>query len=381
MSYARARLWLGISCVGTIVVVSLLMLLFRIPLRLLSTGLSDLGTNIGLLASVLFAYVFLSGPFDFFGGYILPKEYGRSTVRLPVFLRGWLRGVLLHSLALMCVALTLIYAARAGGFPLFLGAFAGINILLLSLQPLLAALLGGIRYETSGLEPPLSKPSGLKRPRMQFAVDINPYFTGGIAGLPGRERCILPERWREAFSFEELEIVSLRKTGIVQNGSRTRGLLLALGWNTVGFCLAALLTGSVASVAGLVTFSLWFTLWNFLGLLVLPVPSQRGVFGGDAFAMQQGARRLSLETLLRKLDRDQDDEYARSQSVETYFHPLPSVERRLAQLDTGHASPQVGAWHGARMAIYLSWAGVGLLSRAVHCNCGRPDVWVFLPSD
>ena len=384
MSYARARLWLGISCVGTIVVVSLLMLLFRIPLRLLSTDHSDLGTNIGLLAGVLFAYAFLSGPFDFFGGYILPKEYGKSTVCLPVFLRGWLRGVLMHSLALMGVALTLLYAARAGGFPLFLGAFAGINLLLLILQPLLAALLGGIRYEQSGTEPAashLDRSSGLKRPRMQFAADINPYFTGGIAGLPGLERSILPERWREEFSLEELEIVSLRRTGVVQNGSRTRGILLAVGWNTLGFCLAALLTGSLASVAGLVTFSLWFTLWNFLGLLVLPVPSQHGVFGGDAFAMQQGARRPSLETLLRKLDRDQDDEYARSQSVETYFHPLPSVERRLAQLDTGQTSPQVGAWQGARMAIYLSWAGIGLLSRAVHCNCGRPDVWVFLPSD
>jgi len=39
------------------------------------------------------------------------------------------------------------------------------------------------------------------------------------------------------------------------------------------------------------------------------------------------------------------------------------------------------AWHAARTALYLSWAGVGLLGRAVHCNLGRPEVWVFLPSD
>lgn len=172
----------------------------------------------------------------------------------------------------------------------------------------------------------------------------------------------------------------MRRVGVLRNGSRARGLLLAIGWNLAGFCLAFLLSGHVTSVAGLVTFNLWFTLWNFLGLLVLPSPSQRGVFGGDAFALQHGVEKQILHTVIQQLDKDQDDEYSRSRGVETYFHPIPSVERRVTLLNSG-GSPESGAWHAARMAIYLSWAGGSFLSRAVHCNCGRPDVWVFLPCD
>ncbi len=31
--------------------------------------------------------------------------------------------------------------------------------------------------------------------------------------------------------------------------------------------------------------------------------------------------------------------------------------------------------------LFLSWAGLGGLARAVHCNIGRPSVWVMLPGD
>lgn len=118
MTYARARLWLGISCVGTMVVVSVLLLLFRVPAHLLATGRMSFGTEVAQLVAVLFGYAFLSGPFDFFGGYILPKEYERSTLRFPRFLGRWLRGVILHSTILLLIALALLNAAKVGGFPM-----------------------------------------------------------------------------------------------------------------------------------------------------------------------------------------------------------------------------------------------------------------------
>ncbi len=372
MTYARARLWLGISCVGTIVVVSVLLLLFRVPAYLLATKRASFVTDVAQLAGVLFAYAFLSGPFDFFGGCILPKEYGRSTLRFPQFLGRWLRGVLLHSTILLLISLALLNAAKVGGFPLFLGAYLTLNLVLLLLQPLLANLLGGMTYRRTDKQTGHSK--------VLFAAIPNPYYTGGIAGLPGRERVIVPEWWRTAFSAEQLETILLRRTGVLRKGSRTRGLLLALLWNTFGVCLSALLSGHLATVAGVVTFSLWFTLWNFIGLLLLPATSQRGVFGGDTFALRHGAKKQTLEAIIAQLDTYQDDEVSRVPGVETYFHPIPSVERRLTLLDAG-GSAEIGAWHGARMAIYLSWAGGSFLSRAVHCNCGRPDVWVFLPCD
>lgn len=372
MTYARARLWLGISCVGTMVVVSVLLLLFRVSSYLLATGMVPFGTEVAQLAGVLFVYAFLSGPFDFCGGYILPKEYKRSTLRFPQFLGRWLRGVVLHSAILLLIALALLNSAKVGGLPVFLGAYLTLNIVLLLLQAPLARLLGGMTYRKAYTETGQSK--------VLFAANPNPYYMGGIAGLPGMERVIVPEGWRNAFSAEQLETILLRRTGVLRNGSRTRGLLLALLWNTFGACLSALLSGHLATVAGLVTFSLWFTLWNFIGLLLLPASSQRGVFGGDTFALQHGARKQALEAIIAQLDTYQDDEVSRVPGVETYFHPIPSVERRLTLLDAG-GSADIGMWHGTRMAIYLSWAGGSFLSRAVHCNCGRPDVWVFLPCD
>ena len=373
MTYARARLWLGISCVGTMVVVSVLLLLFRVPAHLLAIGRSPFGTEVAQLAGVLFAYAFLSSPFDVFGGYILPKEYGRSTIRLTQFLSKWLRGVLLHTAILLLIALVLLNAAKAGGFPMFLGVYITLNLVLLLLQAPLANLLGGMTYH---------RKSNLEAGRFKalFTSNPNPYYTGGIAGLPGLERVIAPEWWRTAFSAEQLEAILLRRTGVLRNGSRTRGLLLALLWNTCGACLSALLSGRLETVAGVVTFSLWFTLWNFIGLLLLPAPSQKGVFGGDTFALRHGAKKQALEAVIAQLDTYQDDEVSRVPGVETYFHPIPSVERRLTLLEAS-GSAEIGAWHGARMAIYLSWAGCSFLSRAVHCNCGRPDVWVFLPCD
>jgi hypothetical protein len=40
-----------------------------------------------------------------------------------------------------------------------------------------------------------------------------------------------------------------------------------------------------------------------------------------------------------------------------------------------------GTWNAARTTVAISPAGLGLLGRAVHCNCGRPSLWVFLPID
>jgi hypothetical protein len=75
------------------------------------------------------------------------------------------------------------------------------------------------------------------------------------------------------------------------------------------------------------------------------------------------------------LDTHQDDEPERPALVEAIFHPIPSVRNREAAA----ACPAPGAWDVARTAVYLGLSGGGLLGRAVHCNCGRPALWAFLP--
>ncbi|MEM1305766.1 MAG: DUF2867 domain-containing protein, partial [Planctomycetota bacterium] len=73
--YGRSRLWLGISAVGSIVVASSLALGFDAPgLVDHVAGDSLLGTLGGLLLFVL-AYVAVHLPFDFLGGYLLPRRH------------------------------------------------------------------------------------------------------------------------------------------------------------------------------------------------------------------------------------------------------------------------------------------------------------------
>jgi hypothetical protein len=82
---------------------------------------------------------------------------------------------------------------------------------------------------------------------------------------------------------------------------------------------------------------------------------------------------------METLDRRLDGEPLRPRGIEAIFHPVPSVTSRRERLNA--ASSGRGAYQAARMALPLSWACLGLLGRAVHCNCGRPALWVMLPGD
>jgi len=134
------------------------------------------------------------------------------------------------------------------------------------------------------------------------------------------------------------------------------------------------------SVAELVGTALGFTLWIFVGLLLLPSPSRAATFRADeAIARDDETRRAWSETLAT-LDRMQDDEPERSPGLGSVFHPVPSAERRRRALERRRSARPL-AWNLARISLYLSNAGLSLLPRAVHCNVGRPELWVFLPCD
>jgi len=166
----------------------------------------------------------------------------------------------------------------------------------------------------------------------------------------------------------------------VQTGGWWRGRMLAIGFTLAGVALAVIVVGDrrLATAEGIVSFSLVFTLWSFLGLLTLPTPSRRGVADVDQALLATGCRRDTMARTIEMLDDFQDRERQRSSLVEVIFHPVPSVQSRLRG---PRAAGTAGCWDAARSAVYLSAAGLGLLGRAVHCNCGRPSLWAFLPVD
>jgi hypothetical protein len=161
-------------------------------------------------------------------------------------------------------------------------------------------------------------------------------------------------------------------------GSYTRGLIVAFAWNITGFWLSSLLPGAgLDSVAGLVTTMCGFTFWSFLGLLTLPTLSRQASLQIDHELMRHGVPFDLISKTASSVDRFQDDEPERSPLIETIFHPVPSVTGRCRH------EPVKGfvTWNVARTTLFFSWACFSFLSRSVHCNLGRPALWLMLPTD
>ena len=383
LTYARSRLRLGMAGVGLIVTLATVGLITGAPERTLPDHTLPPTQEAGWLTLLFLTYAVVQGPFDLLGGWILPRRHGREVHGAVAHLVRWMRGVATQGAVLVASCLVMLDVSRRGGDNAAWLSAAGLMVLLVALQGPLARLAGGFGAVTpapGALQERVTAAVG-RRVRVRFWEAADEGFTGGWFGLPGAESLVLPARWWSQLSPDALDAAALRRAAALRSGARSRGLLLALVFNTAGLVLASQLPGAgFGSVAQLATTALGVTLWNFVGLLVLPSASRQAVLAADASAQEMGATSGSLTRAIDALDRWQDDEPSRSPLVETIFHPVPSVERRLAALDERSARPG-GAWHAARMALFLSWGALGLLPRAVHCNAGRPQLWVALPAD
>jgi hypothetical protein len=119
----------------------------------------------------------------------------------------------------------------------------------------------------------------------------------------------------------------------------------------------------------------WMTLWTFLSLLVMPTVSRGAVFAADRAAADAGTDPRGWIKLFPQFTGEDGSSRAAIQNI---FYPIPSVQTRLERL--AYPPPRFVAGNLARSNLYYSWASFTLLGRAVHCNVGRPSLWVFPPS-
>jgi hypothetical protein len=374
--YGRARLWLGMSAVGTFVTLTILGLLFDLPGRIQqSIATTTWGQACGLFGCVLI-YAAIQLPFDLLGGYLLPKQFGRTHPPFARYLISLARGVTAHAAILLLAAMAILLAGRWGGIAGTVVAGLLLSVLLLRGRVVLATLMAPLH-----LTPSEPKPNrfGDSLP-ITMAQSSDEGFTGAVIGVLRPRSLIVPTRWREVLGADGFEIAVKRRSLAVKTGSWWRGRAVALLFTVAGLSIAAWLVGStkLGTAGGTVELSLWFSLWSFLGLLTLPTLSRRGVIEIDEQAHAEGQTFEALGTTCRRLDDLQDGEPLRPTLVEIIFHPIPSVQNRL---EGPRAQGRIGFWDAARTSVYLSLAGLGLLGRAVHCNCGRPSLWVFLPTD
>lgn len=366
IGYGRMRLMLGISAVGTVVTACMVALLTGLPARIDAAG--------GSYGTVAMFFVVAAGlhlGFDTLGGYVFPKIVGRRHPDAGRFAFSLARGVAIHTAALVLIGLAMLGATQTVGRWGFGLVGIGAMLLLLLTRPFLAWAMAGVRLRDS------TSPDGIR-----YASSKDEGFTGGVLGVVSVGAVVLPMAWREVLPERLLAVVAQRRRLAATSGAWTRGRVVAIGFTALGQLIAALAvpSGMVGDSGGVIVFSLVFTLWSFAGLLLLPTLSRSASRSLDRAAVSGGARPDELVMAARMLDRLQDDEPRRPGWIERIFHPIPSVTARDAWISSDANRPlRSGAWDVARTSIFLSWSGLGLLSRSVHCNCGRPDLWVFLP--
>ncbi|MEQ8769213.1 MAG: hypothetical protein RIB60_01750 [Phycisphaerales bacterium] len=377
VTYARARLWLGISCVGSWVVLSAAALALDVPGLLLEAGPNALAADARAIAVFVAAYIALQLPFDVLGGFALPNRYGREHPTARGFAAAIARGAACHGAMLFGCLLLLHLGGGLAGVAGAVGAVAASMLILLSGRALFARLVGG--WSAGSIGGTLGRTTIANR----VVGSQDEAFTGGITGVLRPTSNIVPERWHTELTPSQLRLVEQRRALAVTNGSWFRGRLASILFVLAGASIAGLLVGESAlgTAGGTIEFSLWYTLWAFLGLLALPTPSRAAVAVVDrsiADAFGDEAARESNAAALTRLDELADGEPARPAGIEAIFHPIPSLSRRVGQSNPGRRAP--AWWDVARTSIYLGNAAGGLVGRAVHCNCGRPALWVLFPA-
>lgn len=364
MTYARSRLLVGITAVGSWVVLSAVFLGLG-GASLLPHADASAATQAAVLFSVLGVYVVVSLPFDMLGGLVLPRRHGRSSQATAAYLGQWARAVVVQVVVMAAAATLLVLAGHEWGDGAAIAVAAVIALAIaLGRLPLARAV--------ARLAPVEALPG---HPGVLAVGAGDRGFTGGITGL-GRTIAV-PAAWQQALG-PGLQVELARRRSLT-GASYWLGIVVALAWTVGGIALAmALPGGGAGDMSALVATGAWFTLWSFVGLLVLPSVSRPAVHAADAAAAAEWPAD-QVGPVISALDALQDDEPERPPAVEAIFHPIPGAAGRIGRLD--RAAAGVRPWNVARTALPMSWCCLGLLGRAVHCNAGRPELWVMLPTD
>ena len=381
MSYARARLWLGICAAGSLVVLATIMLATGIP----SQRFSQLQTPSGSAMGQLFLLTFLVGmwlaPLDFLGGFYLPRKFHKSFFSFRFWFKRYLLATLGQAFLFSGSAWLILLAGQTYGW---FGAAAVVPVLGWCFFALRNRLISAKRLNGSGLVSRLGPAMDLVRrwnitPVPTIVVSHRDLgFTGGIIGVGKSARIVIPRAWLKTLSREELATAISRRSVAVNSGSYLRGLLLAFGWNVTGFLMASWLPNAgLETVGQLATTVCGFTIWSFLGLLTLPTLSRNASLEIDDQLRGSGVPANLIWDTAYSQDQLQDGEPHRSKWIERVFHPIPSVSQRNRSRPRG----RLAAWNVAHTTLFLSWSCFGVLSRAVHCNIGRPELWTMLPTD
>ena len=150
MTYARARLWLGITGVGTWTVLASLVLATGLASTLFPTP-TDLPGEIARLFAVWVVLSLIALPFDIVGGQVLPRRFDRPVLPPARWFARWFRGAVVQIVLWTVVSGSIVFLGRAGGQFAALAGVAGWIAAAIALQGGIARLVGAQRLQESVL--------------------------------------------------------------------------------------------------------------------------------------------------------------------------------------------------------------------------------------
>ncbi|MDB4663172.1 hypothetical protein OAE52_00215 [bacterium] len=363
-AYLQGRLYLGMLNVGSWVVFATLLLasgvLESLGIWLAKPGLPDFAA----LSMMVLGFCLMQLPFDWLGGHWLPRRYGLpSHFTLP----SYCMAVFKHSLIFSTSINILHVAGQHLGLTGALGALLVLMMIGVQSQHLLARWLGCLKSRT------LEQDDGVL-----IYEGTDTAFSGGISGWPGLERVILNQSWQTELKTNGMAWLKDRRRRAIRSGLRMNGLLWAIMWISSSFIFAAFLAGFPGGdVAATMRMLLYGVFFHFGGLLLLPSLSRRGSLALDGIDSAPSNACSQTKEWTKAITILTDGEERRAPWIERIFHPLPSMENRMTRTENrGWA-----AWNATRYMLFLSTLAGGLLSRSVHCNIGRPELWIMPPVD
>ena len=368
MNAGRARLLTGTTCVGSLVILAVVILVTNANQMLFPTVPEAPLQELCSLVQFTIIMAVLMLPFDMIGGLVIPGAFESGGPAPVAWFRQWARSVTVQTVFYSATLFCYLQIARDLGLPWLVVVFLAVQTGLLAGQELVWRLMTA------------NSVTEMQGRSVSFVSAADPRFVGGVTGLPGLESIILPNEWRETLSSDVLSTVRRRREVALSTGARSCGIITAMFWNTGFFGLALVAHGaSVRSVADIVSVFLYFLLFSFMGLLLLPTFNRRSVFFLDRHVAAESDASM-LCNAISTVDEMTEQDASRSTAAESVFQPIPCPARRVAAL---HHPPSqgTGAWNVARTTLFLSWAFGGPLSRAVHCNVGRPELWAIPPTD
>jgi len=347
------RLFLGIVNVGFWVLISLFILTNKDYIN------ENLRTdNPFLLTNIYITYIAFQFVFDWVGARLF-----NNNVFNAVWFIQWLVGTLFQSAIWLCLFYLISYFSFKGG--LFFSVLLVLLVLPI-LQGPFAVLINLNRYYKEKNDKYNENLLIIKTSEKSFTGDVVYYFFRKINIISNAIR-----------SSDYYSVESLRRSNSFNILLKTNSVLII--WNLLGVLVGEVfnLYESDKIELKVLYFAAWMTVWSFLSLILLTRLSHNSVYACDAIAKNKNK---SLLIKWIKYFPDIVGENGHQNPLkQAVFYPIPSIKCRLDALKTNSIGT-INFGNLTRRNLFISWGVFNLSARSVHCNVGRPLLWILPPS-